>query len=90
MFAEKAITFLADYCDSVVDQITIRLEEKKKEVALAAARSHDKIEHIEDLHTDLFLSHKRTTAQGKTIKLFLTVMLTFIYRNCRKIIRRIN
>lgn len=57
------MTFL-DYVDSVSEQIMTRLDEKKKELATtSSAKPH---EHAEDIHTDIFLSHKRATAQGKS------------------------
>jgi len=62
-FSEKAITFLSDYGYAAAEQIAERVAESKKK----RATSH---EAAEDIHTRLFLSHKRATAQAIAGRLY--------------------
>lgn len=60
LFGEKAVTFLADYHEAVVEQIMQRYQEQKHAMAnFQSQRSnHDeKDDTTEDVHTRLFLRY---------------------------------
>jgi hypothetical protein len=63
-FAEKAITFLRDYKEFVVEQLHAKLLEKIQSSQIMTES------HSENTTTRIFLSHKRLTAQAIAGRLY--------------------
>jgi hypothetical protein len=85
VFVEKAVTYLTglsylfpiltwiDYSDTVANEIITIFEEFKKKLESGEVIEDDHDHHsepVEDLHTRVFLSHRRLTAQGMTGRIY--------------------
>jgi hypothetical protein len=72
LFSEKSITFVDDYDDAAVVQLVTRLDEQKKGTNTKESTPQNK---AEDIHTRIFLSHKRLTGQGIVGRLVTIILI---------------
>jgi hypothetical protein len=72
LFDEKAITYIPMYVDRCAKEIMGKVT---------------KVQHVEDITTRGFLSHKRTSGQGIVSTIYQVIAVP-LYSNCRQGIER--
>jgi hypothetical protein len=74
LFTEKSITYVDDYDEASIAQLMGRLEEQKNKTDSKETPT----QKAEDIHTRIFLSHKRLTGQAIVGRYNLAWSITFL------------